>query len=59
MSPRKACLLKNENLVRATLALKEELFKDFSDNLLKKCASCGAGIEEKSRRDTREINYDL
>lgn len=47
MSPRKVCLLKNEDLIRAILSLKEELFNDFADNLLKKCDRCAEGIEEK------------
>lgn len=47
MPARTSCLLKNEELVRTIVKLKDELFNDFSENLLKKCNKCAAGLEEK------------
>ncbi len=46
MGPRKDCLLENEILVNAANQLREELFKDFSKNLLEKCPNCSSGLDE-------------
>ena len=56
MSNRKTCLLKNQELMEAILKLKNELFKDFSENVLKECDSCNSGLTQE---DARKMHLQL
>ena len=49
---RKYCLIDNKELMNAVMKLKEELFKDFSKNLLERCDSCTVGLDKDITNQT-------